>query len=62
MDFKEMYMERADEIAFEEYGEEFCYLTKEQQDKVWLQAERGVVEDCYDHADNLRKAAREQWS
>ena len=55
MDLKEMYCERAEEIAEEVYGKEFTRLPSELQDKVWLMAERGVVEDCYDHADMMRK-------
>ena len=59
MDLKEMYCERADELAMELYDKEFYDLPKNLQDKVWLMAERGVVNDCADHADTLRKAKRE---
>ena len=59
MDLKEMYCERAEEIAWDLYSKEFHYLSKDLQDKVWLMAERGVVENCYDHADNLRKQDKE---
>ncbi|MEA2036167.1 MAG: hypothetical protein U9O94_01560 [Nanoarchaeota archaeon] len=60
MDLKEMYCERAEEIAGEVYGKEFTRLTPELQDKVWRMAERGVVENCYDHADFLRKSKRSE--
>ena len=55
MDLKEMYCERADELAMELYDKEFYDLPRDTQDKVWLMAERGVVEDCYDRADIMRK-------
>ena len=55
MDLKEMYCERAEEIAEEVYGKEFTRLTPELQDKVWRMAETGVMEDCYDRADMMRK-------
>ena len=59
MDLKEMYMERAEDIAFEKYEKEFHYLTKDQQSEVWLMAERDVVDGMADYADNLRKAQKE---
>lgn len=55
MDLKEMYIERADELAMELYDKEFYDLSSELQDKVWRQAERGVVDDCFDRADMMRK-------
>ena len=55
MDLKEMYCERADELAWEVYGKEFYELTQEQQDEIYVRAERGVVEDCYNRADMMRK-------
>lgn len=55
MDLKEMYCERADEIAWELYDKEFYDLSRDLQDKVWLMAERGVVEDCYDYADSIKE-------
>jgi len=55
MDLKEMYCERADEIAMELYNQEFYDLPSDMQEKVWRMAESGVVEGCYDRADMMRK-------
>ena len=59
MDLKEMYCERADELAEQIYGKEFYDLPDDIQDKVWLMAERGVVEDCADYADFLRDKSKD---
>jgi len=60
VDLKEMYCERADELAMELYDKEFYDLPKNLQDKVWLMAEQGVVDGLADHADMLRKAQKEE--
>ena len=59
MDLKEMYQERAEEISMEKYDCEFYDLSQERQLDVYLQAERGVVDEVVDHADNLRKSQKE---
>ena len=56
MDLKEMYMERAEELAMKLYGVEFYELGSGKQDLVWKQAEEDVINNCADQADNLRKA------
>lgn len=59
MDLKEMYMNRADELADELYGKEFYELTESQRDTLYAQAEQDVVDGVADHADMLRKAQKE---
>jgi len=54
-----MYMEQAEELAMIIHNKEFCDLTKDQQERVWLQAEQSVVDNMADHADNLRKSSKE---
>ncbi len=60
MDLKEMYMERADELAMELYDKEFYELTESQRDTLYAKAEMDVVDGCADHADFLRKADKER--
>ena len=61
-DLKEMYMDRADELAMMIYDKEFYDLTKEQQGKLWVVAESHVVNEMVDRADCLRKAEKENCS
>ena len=61
-DLKEMYMERADQLAMQIYDKEFYDLTKEQQDKLYGVAESDVVNGLADYADCLRKAEKENCS
>ena len=60
MDLREMYIERADELAMQIYDKEFYDLTEKQQDKLWVAAELDVVNGIADHADNLRKTEKER--
>ena len=59
MDMKEMYMEQANELAFEIYGKEFYELNNKQQDEIYIMAERNVVDNLSSHADFLRKQVKE---
>jgi len=59
MDLKERYMEQAEELAWKIHQKEFHYLTKDQQERVWLMAERDVTDWIVDQADNLGKALKE---
>lgn len=54
MDLREMYYQRADELAEELYSKEFYELSMELQNEVWLMAERDVIDDCADYADMRR--------
>ena len=59
MGLKEMYAERADELAMKLYNIEFYELTEAQKDEVYVRAEQDVVDRLAYHADFLRKAQKE---
>ena len=46
--------------TFERYGCEFYELPYQQRDMLYLEAERNVVENLSDIADNLRKSVKER--
>ena len=60
IDLKEMYMDRAEEIALETYGMEFYNLDSWRQQRVYEQAERDVIDGLADHADNLVESNKDR--
>jgi len=58
-DVKEMTRLKADEIAEQRYGVEFDYLPKDQQFKVWFEAEAAVRDEIATEADAIFDAIKE---
>ncbi|MDO9530368.1 MAG: hypothetical protein Q7J27_14590 [Syntrophales bacterium] len=56
---KDLYREKADELADEEYEKEFYELPQNIQDEVHERAMNEVNDGLCDYADNLRKAKKE---